>query len=289
MIDTFVVRLVMRVRKQSYTLLRVKGRKQRFIHGAEDFVIFSPSVNKETTQITPRRVAGSVSKERLPLVSLIIGVLAFVGIMTAIPMAFFYAPPEVVQGPVQRIFYFHVPIAWIGMLAFVVMAIASIGYLWKRDERLDWAARASAEIGTVFTTLTLITGSIWGRTTWGTWWSWDPKLTASLVLWFMYIGYLMIRSYMGRTPASANAGAVLAIIGVFDVPIIYEAVNLWRGLHPGAQVGVAGALPPEAIITLMVSLAGFTLLYTFLMLQVYQFQKLQTLAQRLRATVEYDM
>ncbi len=245
--------------------------------------------NKETTQATSRQANASVSKQRLPVVSLLLGALAFVGILTAIPMAFLYAPEDVVQGPPQRIFYFHVPIAWIGMLAFVVMAVASIGYLWKRDERWDWAARASAEIGTVFITLTLITGSIWGRTTWGTWWSWDPKLTASLVLWFMYIGYLMVRSYMGRTPASANAGAVLAIIGVFDVPIIYEAVNLWRGLHPSAEVGVAGALPPEAVTTLMVSLAGFTLLYAFLMLQVYSFQKLQTLAQRLRATVEYDM
>lgn len=245
--------------------------------------------NKETTEVARGQAIGKTSKERFPLVSLLLGGLAFVGFMIAIPMAFLYAPEDAVQGPAQRIFYFHVPIAWIGMLAFVVMTVASIGYLWKRDERWDWAARASAEIGTVFITLTLITGSIWGRTTWGTWWSWDPKLTASLILWFMYIGYLMIRSYMGRTPASANAGAVLAIIGVFDVPIIYEAVNLWRGLHPSAEVGVAGALPPSVVLTLMVSLTGFTLLYAFLMLQLYSFQKLQTLAQRLRATVEYDM
>ncbi len=245
--------------------------------------------NKETTEVARRQVGSTTSKERLSVASLLLGGLAFVGFMVAIPMAFLYAPEDAVQGPAQRIFYFHVPIAWIGMLAFVVMTVASIGYLWKRDERWDWAARASAEIGTVFITLTLITGSIWGRTTWGTWWSWDPKLTASLILWFMYIGYLMVRSYMGRTPASANAGAVLAIIGVFDVPIIYEAVNLWRGIHPSAEVGVAGALPPSVVLTLMVSLVGFTLFYAFLMLQLYQFQKLQTLAQRLRATVEYDM
>ncbi len=244
--------------------------------------------NKETTSVVQQPVGSRPRRAGLPLVSLIIGGLAFLAIMAAIPMAFLYAPTDAIQGPAQRIFYFHVPIAWIGMLAFVVMAIASVGYLWKRDERLDWIARAAAEIGTVFITLTLITGSIWGRTTWGTWWSWDPKLTASLVLWFMYIGYLMLRSYMGRTPASANAGAVLAIIGVFDVPIIYEAVNLWRGLHPSAEVGVAGALPPEVVTTLMVSLTGFTLLYAFLMIQLYQFQKLQTLTQRLRATVEYD-
>ncbi len=245
--------------------------------------------NKETTNVVQRRGTLAARKARLPLVSLVLGGLAFVAIMTAIPMAFLYAQTDVVQGPAQRIFYFHVPIASVGMFAFVVMAFTSIMYLWKRDERWDWAARASAEIGTVFITLTLITGSIWGRTTWGTWWSWDPKLTASLVLWFMYISYLMVRSYMGRTSASANAGAVIAIIGVFDVPIIYEAVNLWRGLHPAAQVGVPGALPSDVVLTLMVALAGFALLYSFLMLQLYQFQKLQTFAQRLRATVEYDM
>ncbi len=229
------------------------------------------------------------ASQGLPVVSLTIGALSFVGVMVAIWMAFLYAPTDAIQGPPQRIFYFHVPISWIGMLAFVVLTVASIGYLLKKDERWDWAARASAEIGTVFITLALITGSIWGRTTWGTWWTWDPKLTATLILWFMYVGYLMLRSYMGRTQASANSGAVLAIIGVIDVPIIYEAVNLWRSLHPAAQVGVQGALPPEVVITLMVSLTAFTLLYSFLMIQLYQFQKLQTLAQRLRATVEYEM
>lgn len=245
--------------------------------------------NKATTEVPQRQGTRPTRQRSLPIISLVLGVLAFASIMIAIPMAFLYAQTDVVQGPAQRIFYFHVPVAAIGMFAFVVVAVASIMYLWKRDERWDWAARASAEIGTVFITLTLITGSIWGRTTWGTWWSWDPKLTASLVLWFMYVGYLMVRSYMGRTSASANAGAVIAIIGVFDVPIIYEAVNLWRGLHPAAQVGVAGALPSDVVLTLLVAFAGFALLYGFLMIQLYQLQKVQTLAQRLRATVEYDI
>ena len=225
----------------------------------------------------------------VPVVSLILGGLAFVLLLVGLGMAFLYAPTDAVEGPPQRIFYFHVPISWIGMLAFVVLTVAGIGYIIKRDERWDWVARASAEIGTVFMTLSLITGSIWGRTTWGTWWTWDPKLTATLILWFMYVGYLMLRNYMGRTESSARAGAVLAIVGVVDVPIIYEAVNLWRSLHPAAQVGVQGALPPSVVITLMVCLTAFTLLYSFLMIQVYQFQRLQTLAQRLRATLEYDM
>jgi heme exporter protein C len=102
----------------------------------------------------------------------------------------------------------------------------------------------------------------------------------------MYIAYIMLRNYMGRTSASARSGAVLAIIGVIDVPIIYESVNWWRTLHPPAQVGVADALPPSVVLTLMVSLVTFTLLYSFLMVQLYQLERMQTLAQRLRATIE---
>jgi heme exporter protein C len=222
----------------------------------------------------------------LPIVTLALGALSFIGMMISIWAIFLYAPTDAIQGQPQRIFYFHVPMAWIAMLASGVLAVSSIVYLWKKDERWDYAARASAELGAVFTTLTLITGSLWGRPIWGTWWTWDPKLTATLVLWFIYIGYLMLRSYMGRTPASARSAAVLGIVSFIDVPIIYEAVNWWRGLHPAAQVGVPGALPPEVVLTLMISLTTFTLLFSFLMVQLYNLEKMQTLAQRLRALVE---
>ena len=223
---------------------------------------------------------------RFPVVSSILGTLSLIGMMVSIWMIFLYAPMDAIQGNPQRIFYFHVPMAWLGMLGFVIVAIGGIGYLIKKDERWDWAARASAESGAFFITLALITGSIWGKTIWGTWWTWDARLTTTLILWFLYIGYLMLRSYMGRTDASARAAAVLAIIGIIDVPIIYESVNWWRTLHPTAQVGVQGALPLSVVLTLMISLATFTLLYSFLMIQLYQLQRAQTLAQRLRATIE---
>jgi heme exporter protein C len=225
-------------------------------------------------------------QEGLPVVSLILWAITLLGMIITIWMAFLYTPTDAVEGPPQRIFYFHVPVSWIGMLAFVVMAVAGVVYLANNDERWDWIARASAEIGTVFISLALITGSIWGRTTWGTWWTWDARLTTTLILWFIYIGYLMLRNYMGHTPASARAGAVMSIICVIDVPIIYESVNWWRTLHPSAEVGVAGALPPSVILTLMVSLITFTILYTVLMIQSYQLQRAQTLAQRLRASLE---
>ena len=235
-----------------------------------------------------QRDAGHTSKRKdahFPYISLLLGLLSFTGMLVSICMIFLYAPLDAVQGEPQRIFYFHVPMAWLGMLGFGVVAAAGIGYLITKDERWDWAARASAELGAIFITLALVTGSIWGETIWGTWWTWDARLTTTLILWFIYISYLMLRSYLGRTPSSARAGAVLAIIGIIDVPIIYESVNWWRTLHPAQQVGVAGALPPSVVLTLMISLASFTLFYTFLMIQLYQLQRLQTLAQRLRANL----
>ena len=239
------------------------------------------TVEQEATNVARKR-----KDTRFPVISVLLGVLSLAGMMVSIWMIFLYAPTDAIQGQPQRIFYFHVPMAWLGMLGFVIVAIAGTGYLVKKDERWDWAARASAELGAFFITLALITGSIWGKTIWGTWWTWDARLTTTLILWFIYVGYLMLRSYMGRTDASARAGAVLAIIGIIDVPIIYESVNWWRTLHPTAQVGVQGALPLSVVLTLMISLATFTLLYSFLTIQLYQLQRAQTLAQRLRATIE---
>ncbi|MBA2678690.1 MAG: cytochrome c biogenesis protein CcsA, partial [Ktedonobacteraceae bacterium] len=176
----------------------------------------------------------------------------------------------------------HVPTAWIGMFAYVVMTVAGIIYLSRADERIDWIARASAEVGLVFLTITLILGMLWGKPIWGAWWVWDPKLTAALILWFMYVGYIMLRSYWGRNRESARGGAVVGIIGIIDVPIIYMSVIWWRGQHPAP----VSDLPPQATLTLLVTLVSVTLLYCFLMVQAYQLQRLQTLAQRLRAIVE---
>jgi heme exporter protein C len=240
---------------------------------------------KRETRIEPQS-SKAPPRAGVPLASLLLGGLSFIGMMISIWMIFLYAPTEVVQGNAQRIFYFHVPMAWIGKLAFGIGAVGGIGYLIKKDERWDWVARAAAESGAVFITLAIILGSIWGKTTWGTWWTWDPKLTAVLVLWFMYIAYIMLRSYMGRSASSAYAGAVLAIIGVIDVPIIYMSVQWWRTLHPGPEVA-DGDLPASVVLTLMVALVTFTLFYSFLMIQLYNLQKLQTQAQRLRASVEY--
>ena len=139
-----------------------------------------------------RAIAGSTWRER---VVMSLAILTTLAMLVTIWAVFAYAPVDAVQGVAFRIFYFHVPMAWVAYLAFFVVFIASIVYLWRKDERWDWLARASAELGTVFTTLVLITGSLWGRPIWGTWWTWDPRLTTTLILWFMYLAYVMVRAY----------------------------------------------------------------------------------------------
>ena len=218
-----------------------------------------------------------------------LGAAVAIGMILSIWAAFLYAPTDSIQGPIQRITYFHVPMAWLAYLAFFVVFIASIVYLIRRDERWDWVARASAEVGVIFTTLVLISGSIWGEAFWGTWWTGEAKLTTTLILWFIYVAYLLLRFYSGRTESGARNAAVLGILGFVDVPINYFAVTWWRGVHPESYVqnSATGATPASVFIALLLAVATFTLLYAFLMIQLYRLERYTTEAQELRARVEY--
>ncbi len=221
---------------------------------------------------------------------IVLGAATALGMMASIWGAFLGAPTDAIQGDVQRIFYFHVPMAWDAYLAFFLVFLASIVYLWRKDERWDWLARASAEIGTIFTTLVLITGSIWGRAVWGTWWQWDPRLTTTLILWFIYVGYLLLRSYSDNA-RGARAAAVLGIVGFVDVPIDYLSVTWWRSLHPASTYIVengSAALPPAALLAFFVSLITFTLLFAFLLVLGFRLQQLQSTTRVLRGYVDLD-
>jgi heme exporter protein C len=178
---------------------------------------------------------------------------------------FFVAGPISGEGDAGRIVYFHVPMAWDAFLAFFVVLVASVAYLASRNPRWDHLGRASAEVGLVFTTLVLITGSIWGYPIWGTWWSWDPKLTATLVLWFMYVAYLMVRSYAEGERGPLYA-AVVGIVAFLDVPFVYLSSYWWRSLHPPPAIGPLADQQPSATIVwvLLLGLLAFTLLYVFL-------------------------
>jgi len=183
--------------------------------------------------------------------------------VAALYMVFIYVPTEKNMGVVQRIFYFHVPIAWVAFLAFFIVFVSSIMYLWKRDMKWDRYAHASAEVGIIFTTLVLITGSIWAKPVWGIWWTWDARLTASLVLWLIYVAYLLLRNYASEQAQGARIAAVLGIIGFIDVPIVALAINIWRTQHPPALI-FEGGLGMPGLFTLLVSIAAFTLLFVVL-------------------------
>jgi heme exporter protein C len=178
---------------------------------------------------------------------------------------FFVARPDRVQGDAARIVYVHVPMAWIAFLAFFVVFVASVAYLRTSNPRWDFLGRASAEVGVVFTTLALITGAIWGYPIWGTWWTWDPKLTTTLILWFLYLGYLMLRSY-AEPPRGARYAAILGIVGFVDVPIVYMSSYWWRTLHPQPVIGpLADQQPSSSIVwMLLLSVVAFMVLYAFL-------------------------
>jgi heme exporter protein C len=205
--------------------------------------------------------------------------------------AFILAPTDLGQGDIQRILYFHVPLAIDAYVAFFVVFAASILYLWRRDARWDALARASAEVGVVYTTLMLVAGMLWGQGYWGRPWDWaDPRLTSTFVMWLIYVSYLLLRFYAGRTEQTARLAAVVGIVGFLDVPIVHFAVTWWRSIHPDVDYLVSdggSALPPAATFALLVAFVAFTLLYVFLVLQVYRIERLQGLLARLRARVEY--
>lgn len=195
-----------------------------------------------------------------------IGLIALLNIAVGLYMALFYAPMEKTMGDAQRIFYFHVPSAWIGFLAFFIVFVASLLYLWRRERKWDALALSAAEIGVIFTTLVLLTGPLWAKKAWGAFWVWDARLTTTLILWMIYVGYLMLRS-SADSERRARFAAVLAIVGFLDVPIIYISVQIWRTMHPQLLINDPGGLSSQMTQTLMVCLLSFTLLFVFLLIQ----------------------
>lgn len=189
-----------------------------------------------------------------------LGLLGLVGVYW---LVFFWVPTEVSQGVSQRIFYVHVPAAWTCFLAFGLCALTSGMYLWLRDERLDRAAVASAEGGMVFATIMLVTGPLWGKIAWGTYWTWEPRLTLTLLLWFIFLGYFMVRSSSDNPEKGKRFAAVVAIVGALDIPFIHLSVLWFRSLHPQPVVikPEGPTLPGEMLTVLMASLLAFTLLF----------------------------
>jgi heme exporter protein C len=185
--------------------------------------------------------------------------------------ALVFTPEDRLQGPAQKIFYVHVPAAWSAMLAMGLVGLASILFLLVKDPRYDRFAAASAEVGTVFSMVMLTTGPLWAKPIWGAWWSWDARLTLTLMLFFLFIGYLLLRNVVTEPGLRARYAAVVGICGLVLLPFIHLSVYLFRTLHPQPIVlkPSAPSLPPEMLITLLASFAVFTLLYIGFVMQRY--------------------
>ncbi|HEX9560610.1 MAG TPA: cytochrome c biogenesis protein CcsA [Candidatus Dormibacteraeota bacterium] len=183
------------------------------------------------------------------------GALAAVAAMVvAAGFIFLYAPTDALQGPVQRIFYLHVSSAIAAYGCFALVLIGGIAYLWKENVAADRLARAAALVGLVFTTITLVMGMIWAKPTWGTYWTWDARLTSTLVLWIIYAGYLMVRRLADPGRQAARFAAVVGIFGFIDVPVVHFSVTWWRTQHPGPVV-INDALPPQMLVAFFVTMA----------------------------------
>ena len=198
-----------------------------------------------------------------------LGVLSVIGLVVTAVMALVVAPPDRPppqgQGDLYRIMYVHVPAAWLAYLAFGVVFAASIAYLRTGKSRWDRLAASSAEVGVVFTALAIVLGSIWGKPAWGTWWTWDPRLTTTAILLLIYVGYLAVRKLTDNPRRRGRWAAVVGIVGFVDVPIVHLSVTWWRGLHQGPSVKLPSVtLAPMMTTTLLISVAAFTVLYAYL-------------------------
>ncbi len=201
----------------------------------------------------------------------VVTAVALLGLVAVYVRALFFTPIERFQGPAQKIFYVHAPAAWVALLAFAVTGLLSMLYLWLKDRRLDLGAAASAEIGVAFSVVMLTTGPLWGKPIWGTWWTWDARLTSTLFIFLLFVGYLVLRGALSDPGVRARHSAVLGILAIPLVIFIHVTVYLFRTLHPEPVVlkPEAPSLPGEMLVTLLFSLAVFTLLYAGFLTQRY--------------------
>src|SRR6266516_3607231 len=212
---------------------------------------------------TAERLMGKATARRGERV---LGWLALAALTGSAILSLIVSPPDAEQGNLVRLMYVHVPAAWVAYLSFGVVFAASIAYLATRKTRWDRLAAASAEIGVLFTALTIVLGSIWAKPVWGTWWTWDPRLTTTAILLLIYVGYLAVRRLPDSPGRRARWAAVVGIVGFLDVPIVQLSVTWWRSLHQGPTVRLLGesTIAPIMKAALLVGVLAFTVLYLYL-------------------------
>lgn len=215
-----------------------------------------------------------------PRLLVAIDVAALVLVVTALLMVFLYAPLEQVMGAVQKVFYFHVASSWLGMLAFATAAVAAVAYLITKKDIWDMVEVSGVEIGLVFMLVGVVTGSIWARPAWNTWWTWDPRLTTATIMELAYAAYLMLRSGIEDPERRARFGAVYAIIAFVSVPLTFFSIRLWNTIHPvvigSNEAGATGAfsMTPKMTQTFLFSLLVFSIVFIDLYWHRYRLGRL---------------
>ena len=205
-----------------------------------------------------------------------------IAMAVALFVVFLVAPREAVMGDLQRIFYFHVSCAWVGYLALFVAFVGSLAFLVRGELRWDRLALCSVEIGLVFMTGAIITGSIWAKASWGVWWTWEPRLTTSAVLWAIYASYLTLRRALEDRGRRARVSAVYGVLGFVSVPINFMAIRWWRTVHPLIFDSGGANLSPAMLATLIFSVATFTLLFSTLLTYRLRLERMGEQLQQLR-------
>ncbi len=212
----------------------------------------------------------------------ILGILTLALLSYALYMALVWAPTEQTMGDVQRIFYYHVPSAWTAFLLFFINFVASVVYLIRRKPVADMVALVCAEVGVVFCTVVLVTGPIWARPVWGIWWTWDIRLTSTLVLWLIYVSYLILRRFSssGQTPVLA---ATLAVFGALDVPLVYFSIWFFRTQHPQPVMGGGGSIDPRMLHALLINWLAFSCFAFLVCWSRYRLEKVRREVEEMQA------
>lgn len=222
-----------------------------------------------------------------------LGAVAAAAVAFALYMIFVYAPEERTMGLVQKIFYLHVGLAWNAYLAFFLVSLGGVVYLKGRRWQWDAVAHSAAELGILFTTLTLLTGTLWARPVWNAWWTWDPRLTTTLIMWFMYIAYLLVRAAAEGEERRGRLAAVFGIAAFATVPLVHFSATWWRGMHPNI-VQFQGGTPrmnmdPEMIVTMLVAVAALTLVNAALLAYRVDLEHLSRRVALLRERVRLEV
>ena len=223
--------------------------------------------------------------QKTPRLLSFLDVLAVIAVVTAFLLVLFYAPVELTMGVVQKVFYFHVASAWTGMLGFLVATVAAILYLRSGNPKWDIASLAGIEIGIVFVALCILSGMLWARPVWNTWWTWDPRLTTALIMELVYAAYLLLRNGVDDAQRRARISAVYAIVGFISVPLTFLSIRIFRTIHP-VLVGAADpstgtfAMAPRMLVAFLSSLAAFSFLFVALYWHRYRLGRMQNTVQQ---------